>query len=242
MSKRHGAASLSAFRDQGYLPQALMNYLALLGWAPGDDREVFSPDELIKVFSLERVNKSAAVFDYAKLTWLNGQYLPRLSPGEFAALARPLLVKAGRGEAPNELIEKVFKLLGQRLKTVADVIQQGDYFFRAPEGYRPEAVEKFWKTPGTDDLLIREKELRLRVEPFAAPAMETAIRGLMAERGLKGGQVMGPLRVALTGRADSPGVFEIMEILGQEEVLSRIDKAIHICSGSTVQVFNGSRV
>jgi glutamyl-tRNA synthetase len=226
LSKRHGATSLSAFRDAGYLAPALLNYLALLGWAPGDDREIFSSDELIRAFTLERVNKSAAVFDYQKLSWVNGNYLPQLSTIEFAALARPHLGQAGIGEATDDLLGKVFRLLGQRMKTVADLVDQGDYFFRPPREYRPEAVAKFWKGPLAGEILSREREILSRTEPFAAGAMEAPIRSLMAELGLKGGQVMGPLRVALTGKTDSPGVFEIMEILGREEALSRLDRAL----------------
>lgn len=226
LSKRHGATSLSAFRDAGYLAPALLNYLALLGWAPGDDREIFAASELVAAFSLERVNKSAAVFDYQKLSWLNGQYLPRLSPAEFAALARPHLDRAGIGPVPDELLERVFLLLGQRLKTVADIVGQGDYFFRSPREYRPEAVEKFWKPAGTAALLAREREILARVEPFRSAAMEAPVRALMDELKLKGGAVMGPLRVALAGRGESPGVFEIMEVLGREEVLARIDRAL----------------
>ncbi len=227
LSKRHGATSLSAFREAGYLPNTLVNYLALLGWSPGDDTEFLPPPELIKRFSLKRVIKRAAVFDYRKLNWLNGKYLRLLPLKKLVELARPAAEEAwGKDKVSDEKLTAVISLLGARLKTIRDLVPQGYYFFQDEINYQPEAVEKYWSNPETSELLQEVKNTLGELPVFDPAALEQACAEIIERRGIKAGDLFHPLRVALTGRADSPGLFEIMLILAKEVSLRRIEAAI----------------
>lgn len=228
LSKRHGATSLRAFRELGILSPALRNYLALLGWSPGDDREILNTGDLIKEFSLPRVTKGGAVFDYEKLLWLNGKYMQQISPESLARMAHPFLEKAlGASEKlSRERILKVVKLLGARMKTLRQLVEQGEYFFKSEIYYDPQAVEKYWSRPNSIQLLEKARDALKKVETFTAPELEKILRDLTAELNIKVGDLIHPLRVAVTGRTDSPGIFEVLDILGKETVLMRLNKAI----------------
>jgi glutamyl-tRNA synthetase len=232
LSKRHGATSLSAFREAGYLPETMVNYLALLGWSPGDDTEFLPPAELIRRFSLKRVIKRAAVFDYRKLNWLNGKYLRLLPPEKLAELARPAAEEAwGREKVTNEKLAEVAALLGARLKTSRDLVVQGDYFFRDEIDYQPEAVEKYWSDPTAAGLLREVKDVLAELPAFDRSSLENAFAEIIKRKGIKAGELFHPLRVALTGRADSPGVFEILLLLGRETGLKRISASLDYLRG-----------
>ncbi|NPV53243.1 MAG: glutamate--tRNA ligase [Firmicutes bacterium] len=237
LSKRHGATSVTQYRDMGYLPEALVNYLALLGWAYDAEHEIFSTEELIEKFSLEGVSKNAAIFDPKKLEWMNGQYIRMADPDRIMRLAIPFLQsggllpekasKASAGGAKDEEevdsgVSRVIQLFKDRMKTVKDIVELADYFFTDNIRYDEAAVKKFLARPRLAGIFGELIERLGRLEPFTQEGIEAVMRGLAAELGLKAGDVIHPTRVALTGRAVSPGLFEVMEVLGKETVLKRL--------------------
>ena len=226
LSKRHGATSLKAFRERGFLPAALRNYLALLGWSPGDDREFLSTKELVKEFSLDRVGKRAAVFDYQKLIWLNGKYIRQIPSEDLAAEIEIFLKGQEKIALSPQEIADIVELLGPRIKVFADFIDQADFILSPEIEYEPAAVEKHLQAEGAVLLLREVRSVVDKLEDFSAEELETALRGIIREKGIKAGELIHPLRVALTGRTQSPGIFETMVILGRERVLERLDKAI----------------
>ncbi|MDP8213747.1 MAG: glutamate--tRNA ligase [Candidatus Euphemobacter frigidus] len=226
LSKRHGSTSLRAFREGGFLPGALRNYLALLGWSPGGDRELLTSSELVEQFSLKKVIRRSAVFDYQKLLWMNGQYIRKSSPEELVTRLQPLLADTEWGTVPRERLKSIVSLLGHRLKSLKDFTAQAGYFIDREIIYDPAAVSKYWTGEGVGGILTEVKKEIASVEPFTEKGLEKALRGLMAQRGIKGGDLIHPLRVAITGQKDSPGIFEILLLLGRERVLSRLEKAL----------------
>jgi len=231
LSKRHGATSLRTFREDGFLPHALRNYLALLGWSPGGDREIMDTPELIKRFSLKKVSRRAAVLDYQKLLWMNGQYIKKESARELVDALQPLLVGTDWEVIPRERIETIVTLLGHRLKSLKEFTSQTEYFCDRDISYEPEAVEKYWSGDGILELLRDTgKEIAL-LESFTEENLERSLRGLIDRLGIKTGVLIHPLRVAVTGRMDSPGIFEIMILLGRDTVLQRLERATAYIEG-----------
>ncbi|MDP8237392.1 MAG: glutamate--tRNA ligase [Candidatus Erginobacter occultus] len=226
LSKRHGATSLKAFREAGILPDALVNYLALLGWSPGGDREIMTGEELVREFSLKKVNRKAAVFDHQKLVWMNGRYIQAAAPEELAERLRPLLAGTEWESASPEKLQSVISLLGHRLKTLADFTDLAGFCLEGEIGYDPEAVAKHWAGEDTGEILAETREAIERAEPFTREGLEEALRAVVERRGIKAGALMQPLRVALTGRKDSPGIFEIVALLGREVTLDRLNRAL----------------
>lgn len=231
LSKRHGATSVMQYRDEGYLPDALVNYLVLLGWAYDAEQQIFSRQELIEKFSLEKVSKNPAVFDPEKLLWMNGHYLRALDVETLADLAVGHLVESGLLTArPREQemprIRRIVALFQERMRTVKDIVTLGDFFFTEEVAYDPEAFSKFL----TQDYVPEAfRELRRRLDntsPFTAPEVEKVLRGYAAEVGRKAGEIIHPTRVALTGRTASPGLFEVIELLGKSTTCSRLDAAL----------------
>jgi glutamyl-tRNA synthetase len=230
LSKRHGAVAVTAYRDQGFLADAFVNFLALLGWSPGDDREVLSRDELVEAFTLDRITGKSAVFDVEKLEWLNGQHLSRLTGAEVAEIARPWFERAGLGrldELGDGWFADLMGLVKTRSRTLHDLLEQARPFFPGPVEYQPDAVEKFWK-----DTVAAEQALAVAEEYAAAEdrwgeleAMEARLRSLAEERGVAPGKVMQSMRVALTGQRVSPGIFETMVAMGPELVRERLAAA-----------------
>lgn len=225
LSKRHGATSLKAFRIAGILPAALVNYLSLLGWSPGDDREIMSIKDLVSEFSLKQVSRKAAVFDHQKLSWMNGRYIQDTPPQELADHLRPLLAGTKWESISPEKIGEIISLLGHRLKTLADFIDQASFCLEEEIVYDPEAVAKHWSGKDTGEILSETRTAIEKVEPFAREGLEEALRGVIERRGIKVGALMQPLRVALTGRKDSPGIFEMICLLGREITLDRLARA-----------------
>ena len=232
LSKRHGAVAVTAYRDQGYLPEAFVNFLALLGWSPGDDREVLTRPELLEAFTLERITGKSAVFDVEKLEWLNGQHLSGMSGAEVAEIARPWFVRAGIA-TPDELerraewFEELMALVKTRSRTLHDLVDQGRPFFPGPVEYQPEAVEKFWKDPAEADraLAVAEEYVAGEDRWGDLEAMEARLRVLAEERGIGAGKVMQSMRVALTGQRVSPGIFETVVAMGRELASERMAAA-----------------
>jgi len=225
LSKRHGATSVTEYRNQGYLPAALVNFLALLGWAPGDDRELMSKSELIESFTLEGISGGNAVFNTEKLDWMNGQYIGRLSAVELAIAVRPLLAEAGLETHPvvqdQQAFERLLELLRPRAKRLTDFVEQSAPLLRDPAEYEP-AAEKHLSVPGLSDHLEALAGAFRAVEPFSENAVEAALRAVATERSVKAGALIHATRVAMTGRTASPGLFEVLVLLGRETTLNRI--------------------
>jgi len=231
MSKRSGEAAtfVAEFRAQGYLPEALVNFLALLGWSWDGATEVFSRAELVEKFSLERVNPSAAVFDRTKLLAMNSQYLRALPLPERTARVRAFLEAGGRlppGEDADGFLERAVAATGERLRTLADVETQTDFAFRARVEVDPAARAEVLAKPGARERLAALAELAQRTEPFTPAALEAGARALAERIAVKPGDLFFPARVALTGRKVSPGLFEVMHLLGRERTLERLREAL----------------
>jgi glutamyl-tRNA synthetase len=215
LSKRHGATSVEEFRAQGYLPGALVNFLALLGWSYDDKTTVMSRDELVERFTLERVGASPAVFDFQKLEWLNGVYLRELSPDEYAARLVTYLREQGYNW-DEDLVRKSAPLVQEKIATLGEFPQFAGFLFRE---VKPDRAL-------LDGRVLEEAERVLaQVEPFTAETIEQALRGLAEELELKPREAFQPIRVAVTGSRISPGLFESIELLGREIALERLRRA-----------------
>lgn len=230
LSKRHGATSVIDYKEMGYLPEAVVNYLARLGWGHGD-QEIFSREELIGLFKIEKVNKTSAVFDIEKLKWLNSHYIRLLSPESLLGHTRPFLEKAYKDfaeleKASPDRVRKILACLQERLRTVNEIAELSDFFFNEEVAYNAESVQKHLKEEGAADILVKLKEALSKLEDFGKDRIETVFRNLAKELGIKAGKVIHPARVALTGRSDSPPMFDTVELIGKERTLKRLDDVI----------------
>ncbi len=228
LSKRHGATSVMAYHDMGYLPEALLNYLVRLGWSYGD-QEIFSQEELIRYFSFENVGKAAAVFNPEKLLWLNGQYIMRMSPEKLADLVMPFLVQEkvlGAGESVDKTwLSGAIKTLQERSRTLVELAQSLRYYIAEEVEYDQKARSKFLDRKSLPLLSELRDELD-RATDFSAAELEKVFTRIMERHGIKLGALAQPVRVAMTGGTVSPGIFEVIEIIGREKTLKRLDKAI----------------
>src|SRR4051812_33801314 len=216
LSKRHGAASVQELRDDGYLPAAVRNYLALLGWGFDDSTEYFTTEELVRNFSLERVSKSPAVFDEQKLRWMNGRYLRELDPGE---LTRVLEARTGRSG-----LREAVAVSQEKMQTLDDFWTLAGFLFEDRD-----TDEKAWSKvmkDGAAENLQRAREALAAVEPFDQAGVERALTKLVDDLDVKPGKLYQPIRVAITGTTVSPGIFESVALLGRDETLARIDRAL----------------
>lgn len=227
LSKRHGDTSVIAYKDEGYLPDALVNYLTRLGWSFGD-QEIFTREELVEKFTLDNVGKSAAVFNMEKLDWLNGWYIRNRPAGEIAALVLPMLKERGIDAALDTKLEMIVRELGQRAKTLLDIVNSIGYFYAEEITFDEKAAEKFL-TPETRAVL-KDLSERIASGEFTSDGLHADFEKIMEEREIKMGAIAQPVRVALTGGTVSPGIFEVMEILGKEEVLKRLGRAVDYIS------------
>jgi len=231
LSKRHGATSVSYYRKKGYLPWAVVNYLALLGWSTPDSQQLFSKEELIEKFSLERVGKNPAVFDIKKLEWMNGEYIRRMEPEEVTSLLIPYLKEKGLIKEKvepkeREMVRKIAQMEQERLKVLSEITDLADFFFKKDFIYDPKAVEKRLNKEYVPFLLKKIKREIKELTSFTEEELENLLRDLAKKFSLSTGEVFHPLRVALTGRAKGPGLFELATALGREEVLRRIDRTL----------------
>jgi len=224
MSKRHGATAISEYRAQGYLPEALVNYLALLGWSPGNDRELFSLATLVKDFSLKRLNKTAAVFDINKLNWINGQYLKNMDAEMLMEMMIPYLKEQEYLIEPidREWLKGLIQLYKTRFQTLPQFISLAKFFFTESIAYEQDAVEKHLSSAVAADYLERFRNMLEQVEPFTVAAVEQGTRAMVEELAVKGGDVIHPVRVALTGGTVSPGIFEVIQFLGKDKAVRRL--------------------
>jgi glutamyl-tRNA synthetase len=222
LSKRHGAVSVEEFRAEGYLPEALVNYLALLGWSLDEKTTVIPPEELVRHFTLERVGASGATFDYDKLRWLNGVYLRELGAEEYADRLVAYLRETGF-DGEEATIRAAAPLVQEKITTLAEFPAFAGFFF-GPVEADSELLD------GSAPLLTGVQEDLADVEPFTAEAIETALRALAERHGLKPRNAFGPIRVAVTGSKVSPGLFESIELLGRDETLARLRSAVSAAS------------
>jgi glutamyl-tRNA synthetase len=251
LSKRHGAVSVTEYRDRGILPDAMVNFLALLGWSPGDGREVMSRTEMVEAFRVEGINRKGAVFDETKLEWLNAQYINAMSPEAIEALVRPDFEKAGLmspeiapGGARRGWFLEVLGLLKARSRLLPDFARDGRPFLTDAFDYRPEAIEKHiaGARGGPAAAVLRLRALRAALEPvtpFDEAGTEAALRALAERHGEPAAQFIHPLRVALLGMAVSPGVFAVLTLIGRERALARLER-LAIAAGSLATVGDAS--
>jgi len=234
LSKRHGATAIGEYREQGILPSAMVNFLALLGWSPGTDEELFEISQLIERFSLEGINKKSAVFDPQKLEWLNGQHLSRMPAERLEPLVTERLVAAGLASA-SELESRrawyhsVIDLVKVRARNLNALVEQARPYLEETVTYEPGAIQKHWADPAeTRARLLALRDRFSAVEEWDAARLETTLRGLADELGVGAGKLIHPLRVALVGTAVSPGIFDVLAVMGRERTLRRLDAAITV--------------
>ncbi len=233
LSKRHGATAVGQYREEGILPGAMVNFLALLGWSPGDDTEIMGLEELVQRFSLERVNRKSAVLDTEKLEWLNGQHLSAMDPEALEPLVTDRLLAGGVASAESLAMERprylgVLALLRARARTVDDIAERAVPYLADAIPYDDDAVAKHWaKRP--DEVVDRLQRIRARYEAQDAweeGPLEETLRALAEELEVGAGKLIHPLRVAVTGQAVSPGIFEVLVAMGRDRTLARLDTAM----------------
>ncbi|HNM20735.1 MAG TPA: glutamate--tRNA ligase, partial [Nitrospira sp.] len=228
LSKRHGATSIMAYKEMGYLPEAMVNYLVRLGWSHGD-QELFSRDELIEKFSWKNVQTSPAVFNPDKLLWLNAEYLKTNPPQQVAEALVPLLEQTDLKDevraVSTEWLAQLVVLVKERTKTLVEMVHWVRPYFGEAVSFDEEAAKKFL-TPAQAPILTKLVERFEALPVFSKHEWEEAFKKLVEEAGIKMGQLAQPVRVALTGRTASPGLFEVMEVLGRERTLIRLRKGI----------------
>lgn len=232
LSKRHGATAVTEYEDMGYLPEALVNYLARLGWSAGD-QEIFSREELIEKFSLENVGKAAAVFNPEKLLWLNHHYIQQAETERLADLLLSLLMKDGTvrpgGEPDREWLKKLVGLLKERSHTLLEM-KQSAFPFIFDEIKIDEKAGAKHLTPDVAGPLKELAERLKTIEPFVHAEIEKVFNAIVEEKGVKLGKIAQPVRVALTGGTVSPGIFEVIEVMGKDRTLKRIEAALRLIS------------
>jgi glutamyl-tRNA synthetase len=226
-SKRDGDAFVGDFREKGFLGDALFNYLALLGWSPGDDREVMTRDEMVEAFELTRCQSSPAQVDLRKLAWMNGEYMLKLPEATFVDLCFQSLEKAGI-EADPDYARAVFGLVRERVKTEADIIPMVGYFFNDEFEYDAKTVRKKLQKDGVADTLAQVKAIFQSLETFDEAATDKALHDFVETSGLGFGAVMAPTRIAVSGIPSGPDLFPMLGVLGRERVLQRIDRTVEL--------------
>ena len=228
LSKRHGAVSVMAYKEMGYLPDALVNYLVRLGWSYGD-QEIFTRDELIQYFSFDKVGKSAAVFNPEKLLWLNSQYIINSSAEELAEMVVPFLIKEkviSAGQIlDKEWLSKAIDTQKERSRTLIELANSLRYYISEDVEYNEKAKIKFLNEKSLP-YLIELKDSLVSISDFSALEIEKVFTSIIEKHGIKLGNLAQPVRVAMTGKTESPGIFEVIEIAGKEKTLKRLEKAI----------------
>lgn len=230
LSKRHGATSVEEFRDQGYLAESIINYLTLLGWSPEGTEEIFDMDKAIREFTLERVNKTAAIYDVKKLTWINGHYMRELDLEYITEQTIPFMIKKGiitEEEARDnfDYIKKVVEISRDRAKTLDELADTIAFFFKDVTEYEEKGVKKHFSKENAAKLLTLGAEALEKLEDFTHDKTEETFRNITADMGLKAAEIIHPTRLAITGRTVGPGLFDIIVLLGREKTVERMRKA-----------------
>ncbi|MDQ0188235.1 glutamate--tRNA ligase [Alicyclobacillus cycloheptanicus] len=241
LSKRHGATSVEEYRQAGILPEALINYLLLLGFSPGDDEEVLSREEAIDRFVLERVSKHAAVYDVKKLEWLNAHYLHEMSPDKLLALVWDALAERGwvqpeEGRERLAWVRTALQAAQSRARNVRDVSDGLSFYFRPPVTYDAKGVKKHFASVAVADRLERAADALEAVKPFLLARVEETYRDLAAAWNIKSGELIHPTRLAISGVTVGPGLFDIMAILGREECQARMRRAAQAIRAGAVPI------
>ncbi len=229
-SKRDGAAYVGDFRDKGFLPDALFNFLVLLGWSPGDDREVLDRGELVKLFTLDRVQSSPAKMDLTKFEWMNGEYMKKIPPQQFGAKCRELLQAGGialDGAVPG-YVDQVLELLRDRIKQWDNVVPMTGYFFTEEYAYDQKSVDKRLKKEGALASLKLIRDRFAALSEFNAATTDKVLHDLAAEKAVNAGELVHPIRVAVSGTAVGPSLFHMLEVMGKDRVLKRIDRTLQV--------------
>jgi len=234
LSKRHAATAIREYRRDGYLPEAMLNFFALMAWYPEENREIYSIEELVRKFRIQDVNNASPIFDVTKLTWMNGVYMRDLigkDPDRVVTLCQEVLRDAGLldGEltpAMRTYIRRVVEVLGDRIKTGRDILTYGDFFFTDDVRYEPDAVKKYFDRQGSVEILAQLRERLQGADQFDATAAETIVRDMASELGIATADIIHPARVALTGKTAGPGLFDLMALLGRDRAVQRLEKAI----------------
>ena len=229
MSKRHGATSVQAYRDMGYLPDAMVNYLALLGWAPKGEQELFTRDELIKEFSMDRVSSNDAVFDIEKLNWINFQYMKKLTAPELLDFVRPFLEKAGYVTLPlsdekRGWLEKVVWYVRDHLYFGQQVVENVKPFFEEPAPVEDAEIKAIIDAEDSHKILAAYAEALKTLPEFNEDSIKKCFKAVMKETGIKGKAAFEPVRIALTGQTQGPGLYTMIELLGLEETEKRLNR------------------
>jgi glutamyl-tRNA synthetase len=234
LSKRHGATSVLELREQGFLPEAVFNCLALLGWSYDGVQEIFSRAELVEKFSLERVSKAAAIFDIAKLEWMNGHYIRWLPRQRIEDEVKACLRNCGYDvdSCDSQWLSGIIGLEVERARTLRDFAEHLDYFFSDTVSYEAKAAEKLFHQEGSAALLRAAAQRISQTQQFDREALENELRALARELGVKFASIVHPMRLALTGRTASPGLFDVMFYLGRERVIARLERAVEACRTS----------
>jgi glutamyl/glutaminyl-tRNA synthetase len=235
LSKRHGATSVMEYAREGYLPEAMVNFLALLGWSPGGNQEIFSRDELIAAFSLKGIGGGNAVFNPEKLDWFNQQHIARLAPDELAIRLMPLFEAAGLWNdtylsSRHAWLFAVLELLRPRAHRLGDFVTLGRFFFTDTVEYDAAAVEKYLLSEGMADHLRAVEATITGLADFDPVSIETAVRACAEARGVKAATLIHGIRVAITGKAASPGLFEVVALVGRERAHARLQAAVQLIS------------
>jgi glutamyl-tRNA synthetase len=231
LSKRHGATAVADYQHLGILPQAMLNFLALLGWAPGNDIEVMSVQQMIELFTSDGLSRKAAVFDIKKLEWMNGQHLSHMSAEEVARTVTPLIISAGLTDAAtltsiHDRYMTTLDLLKVRARTLDEIVKQARPYLPGSLDYDPEAVAKSWKDRSASrELLGAIRDSLMQAPSWEQGVLENSLKHLGESRGLSAGKLYQPMRVALTGLTVSPGIFEILGAMGRELALRRLSDA-----------------
>lgn len=231
LSKRHGHTSVTEYRDLGYLPEAVFNFLSLLGWSPGDDTELMNREELIRRFSIERVKHTPAQFNLKKLIWINNHYLKNMPDEVLANLLKPYLVKAGYdlSGVSEDWLKQMVDLYRERGKTLMEVVEASRFFFVDEIEYQPEAVDKVLKKDSAKQVLTEVLKQIEDMADFNKINLEKILRDLADKYQLKFKDVAQPIRVALTGTTVSPPIFETMELVGKAKVIQRMERVLKSC-------------
>ena len=230
LSKRHGATNILEYKERGYLPEAIFNFLSLIGWNPGDDREILSRDEIIEAFDIDRINTSPGVFDIEKLDWMNGAYIRAMPIDDLALRLKPLMAEWGWldaewGAMGECYVKSVIGLMQERLERLTQLRERADYFFNEPTEYEHKGIKKSFKG---EDIIERMTAARdaLGVCGWSHDGVESAIRTTAERLEVGFGKVIHPVRLAVSGITAGPGLFGMLEVIGREKVLARIDRAI----------------
>lgn len=225
LSKRDGGSSVQYFIENGYAPEAVINYLCLLGWSPKDNREVISIEEVSQIFELENINRRNAIFDLDKCFWLNGQYIQTMPIERFAELSLPFIDKAGVDYGTKEALLPALAIVKPKVKHLSDVPDWIGFLFTEDFAFDPASVEKSLRKEGALERLKQLGEAFSTVTEWTHPNIEAKLKELAASLGVKVGELVHPARVAVSGRSVGPGLYEMMEVLGKDRVLSRFARA-----------------